>query len=91
MLISPSAHWNAPEGAEVSCNDFKDNDQDGLTDEDNTAPVADAETFEITENGTLVLPVASLLDGDTDADGDTDVDGDADSDADSDADDRAAN
>ncbi|KUJ76298.1 hypothetical protein AVO45_13430 [Ruegeria marisrubri] len=52
-------------------NDFKDNDQDGLTDEDNTAPVADAETFEITENGTLVLPVSSLLDGDTDADGDT--------------------
>ncbi|EPX79334.1 Ig-like domain-containing protein [Litoreibacter arenae] len=52
-------------------NDFKDNDQDGLTDEDNTAPVADAETFEIAEDGTLVLPVSSLLDGDTDVDGDT--------------------
>lgn len=52
-------------------NDLKDNDQNGLIDERNVAPVADSETFEIVEGERLVLPVSFLLDGDTDADGDT--------------------
>ena len=51
-------------------NDGKDNDQDGATDEDNTDPVADAETLEVAEDGTLVVAVATLLAGDTDPDGD---------------------
>ena len=51
-------------------NDGKDNDQDGATDEDNSDPVADAETLEVAEDGTLAIPVATLLAGDTDADGD---------------------
>lgn len=37
---------------------------------DNTAPVPDAEVFEISEDGTLSIDVDQLLDGDTDEDGD---------------------
>jgi hypothetical protein len=51
-------------------NDYKDNDQDGEIDEDNRDPMATAESFTVAENGTLVIPVASLLAGDTDMDGD---------------------
>nr|WP_281177174.1 Ig-like domain-containing protein [Marinobacterium profundum] len=51
-------------------NDGKDNDQDGLLDEDNRNPVADSEAFEVVQDGSLVIPVAALLDGDTDPDGD---------------------
>lgn len=52
-------------------NDGKDNDQDGSIDEDNAAPVSDAEALEVAEDGTLVIAVATLLDGDIDPDGDT--------------------
>ncbi|MCP4272834.1 MAG: hypothetical protein GY781_12865, partial [Gammaproteobacteria bacterium] len=51
-------------------NDGKDNDQDGSTDEDNSNPIADAEAFSVGEDGTLVISVATLLEGDTDPDGD---------------------
>ena len=49
-------------------NDGKDNDQDGETDEDNQAPVPDAEAFTVTAGSVLTIPVADLLDGDTDPD-----------------------
>jgi hypothetical protein len=56
--------------AAVEINDGKDNDQDGAVDEDNQAPVADAETFVFAKDTPLVVATATLLDGDTDADGD---------------------
>jgi hypothetical protein len=52
-------------------NDGKDNDQDGQTDENNQAPTADAEGFDVNQNTTLSLAPAQLLDGDEDPDGDT--------------------
>lgn len=57
-----------PDAPEI--NDHKDNDQDGAIDEDNSNPVADAEAFSVKQNGSLVIPVATLLAGDTDPDGD---------------------
>ncbi len=52
-------------------NDGKDNDQDGSVDEDNQAPVPDAEALAVAQDGTLVVAAALLLTGDTDPDGDT--------------------
>ena len=51
-------------------NDGLDNDQDGETDEDNAAPVADGEGLSVAAESSVTVAVAVLLDGDTDADGD---------------------
>ncbi|MCQ8129624.1 Ig-like domain-containing protein [Methylomonas sp. WSC-6] len=52
-------------------NDHKDNNQDGVIDENNHNPVADDESFEVQQDSTLIIPVADLLAGDTDSDGDS--------------------
>ncbi|MCQ8129625.1 Ig-like domain-containing protein [Methylomonas rivi] len=52
-------------------NDGKDNDQDGETDEDNTAPVAQTDSFTVAVNSSLKIAVSDLLANDADAEGDS--------------------
>ena len=62
----PTVHPGATE-----INDGKDNDQDGLVDEDNTAPEPVDDSFSVTKDQPLVLQASDLLGNDADDDGDT--------------------
>ena len=52
-------------------NDTLDNDQDGLIDEDNLAPVTGADPRSVQQDTPVLLTVADLLVNDSDPDGDT--------------------
>ena len=62
----PMIYPDAPE-----INDYKDNDQDGFIDEDNSNPVANGDAATVDQDGSVAIPVADLLANDTDTDGDS--------------------